>query len=323
MEIPRDDADFQLNHRPLYNIKAVAHLAGLQPVTVRAWERRYGLPQPLRTEQGYRVYSEYDLQLLRWLKQQTDMGLTIGRAVERLAELRQMGQDPAQASMNTLSPTPVTPAAMAGELLQAFEAFNEESAVVIVRRAFALYAIDRVLIEVIQPALVEIGLRWEAGKLNVAVEHFATQFCLQYLMGMLSASAPAVHPGVVLAACAPGELHQIGLLMLVVMLRWRGHDIKYLGQSLPFEQLSEVIERIHPRMLMFTATSAAGAQALFGLTDELNKIKKNRPLLVVGGQGFDGQPIPESFTGVCLTGAPSHLVERIESLLVTKTVKNY
>jgi methanogenic corrinoid protein MtbC1 len=111
--------------------------------------------------------------------------------------------------------------------------------------------------------------------------------------------------------------------MLVVMLRWRGHDIKYLGQSLPFEQLGEVIERIHPRMLMFTATSAEGAQALFGLTDELNKIKKNRPLLVVGGQGFAGQPIPENFTGVCLTGAPSHLVERIESLLATKTVKNY
>ena len=52
---------------PVYNIKAVSRLVGLLPVTLRAWERRYGLPAPSRGEQGYRLYSERDLHVLRWL----------------------------------------------------------------------------------------------------------------------------------------------------------------------------------------------------------------------------------------------------------------
>ena len=79
----------------VYNIKAVARLIGLLPVTLRAWERRYGLPNPQRGDQGYRLYSEYDLQTLRWIKNQMDAGLSISRAVDYLTELRQAGKDPA------------------------------------------------------------------------------------------------------------------------------------------------------------------------------------------------------------------------------------
>ena len=69
---------------PVYNIKAIAKAVGLLPVTLRAWERRYGLPEPQRGQQGYRLYSEHDLLTLRWLKQQIDTGMSISRAVELL-----------------------------------------------------------------------------------------------------------------------------------------------------------------------------------------------------------------------------------------------
>ena len=71
-------------HLPIYNIKAVSRLVGLLPVTLRAWERRYGLPLPGRGGQGYRLYSEHDVRTLRWLKAQIENGLSIGRAVEYL-----------------------------------------------------------------------------------------------------------------------------------------------------------------------------------------------------------------------------------------------
>jgi DNA-binding transcriptional MerR regulator len=86
---------------PRYNVKAVAKLVGLAPVTLRAWERRYGLPTPQRGEQGYRLYSDYDVQTLRWLKTQTDTGWSISRAAEYLNELRSSGDDPALAAINS------------------------------------------------------------------------------------------------------------------------------------------------------------------------------------------------------------------------------
>jgi DNA-binding transcriptional MerR regulator len=79
---------------PVYNIKAIAHLVGLLPVTLRAWERRYGLPKPIRGVQGYRYYSVYDLETLLWIKTQMKVGLSISRAIENLKRLRKTGKDP-------------------------------------------------------------------------------------------------------------------------------------------------------------------------------------------------------------------------------------
>ena len=179
---------------PVYNIKAVARLIGLLPVTLRAWERRYGLPNPQRGDQGYRLYSEYDLQTLRWIKNQMDAGLSISRAVDYLTELRQSGKDPA-AKPSYLSPEhPASTHHFSDQLYHALEQFNEPAATELIRRAFMLYSIDRVLIEVIQPMLVEMGEAWHRGELPIAVEHFSTQFCMQHLMSMLAGSGaqPAV-----------------------------------------------------------------------------------------------------------------------------------
>ena len=85
--IPYSDFD-----RPSYNIKAVANLVGVLPVTLRAWERRYGFPSPSRGGQGYRLYSEHDLQTLRWLKAQLDAGMNIGQAAQQLHQMRQTGK---------------------------------------------------------------------------------------------------------------------------------------------------------------------------------------------------------------------------------------
>jgi len=59
------DSSIPRDRIPVYNIKAVAQLLGILPVTLRAWERRYGMPSPSRGQQGYRLYSEYDVRILR------------------------------------------------------------------------------------------------------------------------------------------------------------------------------------------------------------------------------------------------------------------
>ena len=74
-----DDSD-----TPLYNIAAVVQRTGVPATTIRAWERRYAYPKPHRDEGGQRLYSEHDVETIRWLLDQTTQGVAISRAVDML-----------------------------------------------------------------------------------------------------------------------------------------------------------------------------------------------------------------------------------------------
>ncbi len=302
------------HHTPIYNIKAVARLVGLFPVTLRAWERRYGIPTPQRGDQGYRLYSEHDVATLRWLKAQVDSGLSIGRAVDYLNELRQSGKDPAVESSIDFD-QPISTEHLQRQFVRALLAFDETEAAAIVRRAFNLYSLDLALMEVIQPTLVELGERWHAGELPIATEHFATQFCLQYLMGMLAVSAPPAREPVIVAAGAPGEYHQIGLLMLVVMLRWRGWDVRYLGPNLSLERLEEALAPLRPRLLLISATRVETIASLLPLPEILGRFPAPKPVVIFGGQAFRDPEHRRLLPGIYVNGTPSEMVFAIEDVL--------
>jgi MerR family transcriptional regulator, light-induced transcriptional regulator len=307
-------------HLPVYNIKAVSRLVGLLPVTLRAWERRYGLPNPERGDQGYRLYSEQDVRTLRWLKAQIENGWSIGRAVDYLNELRASGTDPVSqvsyqpraTSIQTVSPSLDN---LADKLLDALLHFDETMALEIMRRAFALYAVDQVLMQVVKPTLITLGDAWHRGELPIAVEHYATQFCMQHLMSMMAAAAPPSHPGTIVAACAPGEMHQVGLLMLVVMLRWRGWDVKYLGPDLPLDRLEEALRPIRPQILMFSANRVESAEKLKQLPEITAGFPRPHPVIVLGGQAFLKMRLPESIPAVYLDASPTEVVQQIEALM--------
>ena len=82
------------SQEPAYNLKVVVQETGLKPDTLRAWERRYGLPQPERTAGGHRLYSQRDIDTLKWLVARQEEGMSISRAVELWARLTEEGQDP-------------------------------------------------------------------------------------------------------------------------------------------------------------------------------------------------------------------------------------
>lgn len=76
-----------VSDQPLYNIKAVGKRTGITTATLRAWERRYGLPQPSRTHHGYRLYSERDIVVVEWLQRRLQAGATIAHATSQVEQL--------------------------------------------------------------------------------------------------------------------------------------------------------------------------------------------------------------------------------------------
>jgi MerR family transcriptional regulator, light-induced transcriptional regulator len=304
------------NSNPVYNIKAISHLVGLLPVTLRAWERRYGLLHPIRGDQGYRLYSEYDLRTLRWIKNQIDTGMSISRAVDHLNDLREKGLDPADGQKNALADNSIAIQNISGQLFTAITSFNESAAHETLRRAFSVYSVDQVLTQVVTPTLVEIGEAWHQGKLTIAVEHYATQFFLQHLMSMLTSTMPPTHTATIIAGGAPGEQHQIGLLMLVVMLRWRGWDIKYLGPNLSWDGLPEAVFPLQPRMFLFSATREENAREVLKIDQIISRFPEPGPIFVVGGQGFQDIKIPVNSSVKYIQASPDDTVAQIEDLLI-------
>lgn len=305
------------SNTPIYNIKAISKIVGLLPVTLRAWERRYGLPTPQRGQQGYRLYSEYDLLTLRWLKTQIEAGMSISRAVEYLQELRAAGTDPAH---HTSVQTPPAQYAsldhLQGEFSQSLIKLDDQRASDTLRRAFSLYPMDEVLEKLMQPVLVELGEAWHRGELPITVEHFASHFCMQHLMNMISAAGAPIHRQVIIAACAPGETHQIGLLMLITSLRWRGWDVKYLGMDLPLDRYEEKLLPLNPSLLMFSATRVENANRLVDLDRVLERFPEPSPHLVLGGTAFHTLRLPEKIKAVYINHPLPEAIQAIEKILL-------
>src|SRR6266498_3861826 len=208
----------QLSTSPMFNTKAVARETGVPADTFRAWERRYGVPRPQRTAGGHRLYSEQDIATIRWLRDRTEDGVNISHAVMLLSNLL---DTPAAEPVNNNEVRAIT--VLAGEFVQALVAFDLAWAERLLSEAFSVYPFEHVLIDLIQPAMVEIGACWQRGEINVVIEHFATQFVRRKLGGLMNAFEGDARRGPIVLGCAPSELHDLGAMMSSLFLmrrRW-------------------------------------------------------------------------------------------------------
>jgi len=311
--------NMKLSLDPIYNIKSVSEQTDIPPVTLRAWERRYGFPEPHRKDTGYRLYSEYDIAALNWLKMQTEGGLSIGQAIKLLNSLIESGEHPLvkgyavkeNAEQRLQNPDQIRPA-----LVKALIHLDEQEAHKIIQAAYNMFPLETVLLEIIQPVMITIGEHWHSGEISVATEHFATQLCRLYLMHALEETTQTTKKGSIIAACAPGEWHELGILTLTIMLRWRGWAVIYLGPNLSLERLHETLVQLKPQLLLFSANSTQTAEQLVGLIDVLELLPDPKPVIGLGGQAFLNNPtltnkIPGTFMGPNADDA----VQQIEQML--------
>ncbi len=264
---------------PVYNTHAVVQLTGVPAPTFRAWERRYGVPRPARLPGGQRLYSEQDVALIRWLHDRTDEGMTISRALRLLEARRAAPPPPPPAAARSF-------AQLQAELLERLLALDTAGAERTIAEAFALYPVEAVCLQLLQPVLVEIGDRWHQGAVSVAAEHFASNLIQRKLFSLLQAYDAPGRGRPVLLACAAGEQHEIGLLLVALFLSHRGWPVVYLGAAVPPDDLREAVQRLQPRLVVLSAASDETARALAETAARLAALPEPRPLLGYGGRAY-------------------------------------
>jgi DNA-binding transcriptional MerR regulator len=298
---------------PLFNLKAVVQQTGLRPDTMRAWERRYGLPSPVRSDGRQRLYSQRDVETLRWLVARQLEGLSIARAVDLWRQIESSERDPLLVLASTLPPAgstveshPVsgTVDQLRREWLAACLAFDEQRAEQAAAQAFALYPPETVCLELLQWAVREMGALWQQGTATVQQEHFASELAIRRLESLLSAAPRATRPGRILAACPPQEYHTFGLLILTLVLRHRGWPVVFLGADVPVERLDAAVASIRPDLVILAAQRLPSAAALLETAQALH----GHAPVGFGGGAFNSLPairsrIPGYFLGESVEAA--------------------
>jgi DNA-binding transcriptional MerR regulator len=304
---------------PAFNLKAVVRETGLKPDTIRAWERRYGVPKPRRTAGGHRLYSQRDIDLLKWMNARQHEGLSISRIVDLWKGLETEGKDPLQVTSHSLLRQTVqlgdvgVLANLRQDWLQACLNFDEPRAEQALTQAFALFPLNNVVTDVLLRGLAEIGEGWYRGEVAVQQEHFASTLAVRRLQTLIAASPAPTRAERIVLACPPGEQHTVSQLVINLFLRRQGWEVIDLGANVPLDRLEATVTNLRPQLLIASAQQLLTAQTLQTMSFVLARLKVP---LAFGGLVFNRLPaLQHHIAGHFLGESLSALTATVQEIL--------
>ena len=218
-------------------IRTVANLTGINPVTLRAWERRHNLITPRRTPKGHRLYTEDDVELIKQVLDLLDQGIAISQ-VKPLLE-----QSSGQQTGTALAESGDVWKDYQQKMLRAIERFDEHALDSTYNDALSLYPVDVTNQRLVTPLLRIIGERWKERDTGIAEEHFFSVYLRNKLGSRIHHLNQRSSGPLLLLACLPGEYHEIGLLLFVLATVNFGYRVLVLGSNTPLEQLPKVLQQ--------------------------------------------------------------------------------
>jgi MerR family transcriptional regulator, light-induced transcriptional regulator len=267
---------------PRYPVRVVAARTGLSPHVLRAWERRYQVVVPTRSEGGQRLYSGLDIERLRKLRRLVDAG----HAISRLAGLSREQLD----QVNGAEPQAAEEGGQADEAearveeaLGAAARFDAARFEAVLERAAVSYGMPTFIDQIAAPTLERIGHGWADGSVSVAQEHMTSAVfrrILGWLLRVYEVHGPA--PRIVVAT-PPRQAHELGALLAAVSAAAEGWKVTYLGPDLPVAELVRAAEEIRADAVALSIVYPGGIDGLFAALRRPGEGLPPDVPLIVGG----------------------------------------
>ena len=296
-KVPSWENTVRMDRAPKLRIGELSYRVQVRPELLRAWERRYGLIRPARSERGFRLYSEMDEWRVRLMLEKLRSGLSAAEAAREVARMESESGPP---------DGPVeTPQELAEQLGEALACFDEEEAHAVLDRLLGLHGLERAIRDALIPYLRELGDRWARGEVTVAQEHFASRL----LEGRLLALARGWNKGpgrCAVLACPSGEHHTLPLVCFGLVLRNRGWRNIYLGADTPPGTVQIAGDTVDADV---TVLSAVSIDRFVSVDRELAHLAGVRPL-VLAGAGATAE-LASSLDVPCLNEDPVTAAETI------------
>ena len=242
----------------MYTIKQAAARTGLSVPTIRVWERRYGVVQPDRTADGYRLYDDHAMARLATMRRLVEIdGMRPRQAAERvialgpdlvLARQGPVGQtlDGMGAANASTSPSTVA--------VDSFVAAAHRLDVPAMERtldeAFAIHPFESAMDQIVFPALRAVGDAWSAGSIDVASEHAASETVRRRLGQFFGAAGRNRTAAQIVVGLPPGARHEIGAFGFATAVRRAGVGVLYLGADVPMESWLVAVQVTDARIVV-------------------------------------------------------------------------
>jgi DNA-binding transcriptional MerR regulator/methylmalonyl-CoA mutase cobalamin-binding subunit len=240
----------------LIPIRTVSSLTGVNPVTLRAWERRYSLIKPVRTPKGHRLYTMHDVDLINQVVALLDAGMSIGQVGQVLDTDQEPPEPDQEDSFDPWSD-------YQRRLIQAITRFDEGALNEIYNEALSLYPVDIVISRLIIPLLRELGWRWlQQPEGRIAEEHFFSVFMRNKLGARFHHQNRTLDGPRLLAACMPGDLHELGILLFALAALDRNYPVVLLGANMPLNELPIAQRRTASQAIVLSGTAETPAKVI-------------------------------------------------------------
>jgi MerR family transcriptional regulator, light-induced transcriptional regulator len=270
---------------PRYPVRLVSVRTGLTPHVLRAWERRYQVVTPTRTDGGQRLYSDLDIERLRRLRRLTERGHAIGRLaplpLDELIRLEDAGVNVEERPGESAHRESIRFAVESA--LHAARRFDGAEVQAVLERAAVTLGVPVFLDEVATAVVERIGHGWAEGSVSIAQEHIATAVVrriLGWLLGVYEVAGPARQ---IVVATPPRQIHELGALMVAVSAAAEGWRVTYLGPDLPPADVVAAARQTGASAVALSIVYAAGTPELVAALRETRAGLPRDVSLLVGG----------------------------------------
>ena len=290
----------------MYTIKRAAELTGISVATLRAWERRYGVVSPQRSDGGYRLYGPEDVRALAIMNSLVNEGWSAREAAavttRRLSSRDVAGRDaPTGRGERESRAGRVAPLRPGGRyqsedaeaFIRAAERLDSASATAVLDSRFALGTFEHVVDDWLMPTLALVGDAWAHGRLTVAGEHLVSYAVQRRLAAAYETASNRVDGPTLLIGLPPGSRHELGLLAFAVAARRAGFATVYVGADLPAEDWVRAIEARHAAGMVMAVPRNIDIGAAQEIVDT---VSRTHPEVVIGLGGSQQNDI----TGTCV-----------------------
>ena len=274
-----------------YPIKAVSQITGLSIHVIRAWEKRYNVVNPERTDTNRRLYSESDVEKLKLLSKASNTGYSIGNIAHyNIDELKKLMGDEFhkktvdEADDEHLYDLAHSSSVYLAKCINAIIELNAQDLEKELYKALVDLPQPKFLEELISPLLIKIGELWKNGEIRIVNEHVSTAIIRKILTSLIDNNSIPQSAPTILIATPKGQLHELGALIIGVIASADGWNVIYMGPDLPGEEIAAAIDRLHPKIV---ALSIVYPSDDFTLDREMMKLKNllnNGSRIIAGGR---------------------------------------
>lgn len=228
------------NAEARYRIQVVSEATGVSAATLRAWERRYGVPAPSRTEAAYRLYSDHDVEAVRQMSGHVAAGMSAAEAAKVVLAAERVPEMPGSRPDVSRAVRSIVDRVVAGDAA----GLQREIA-----HALTLGPAASIFEDVVAPVQREIGERWHAGQLSVGQEHWVTVSLESAVRALHQVVQPIEAEASVVLACFEAEEHTLPLYGVAIRLASWGYRTIVLGARTPPDALASIRRSLHPSLI--------------------------------------------------------------------------